>query len=324
MNMRRSLSIMLLIALAAVMSVAPALAQQRSKRLILKDGSYQSVTKWDLQGDRVHYYSSERYDWEDIPNELIDWNATNKYNAELDEPDSNVKAVNAEDAKERAEEEARTPEVAPGLRLPDGGGVLLLDQFNGQPQLDELMQSGGEVNKQMGKNMLRAVIIPVPTGSKQTIEIKGPHAKVQSHVKLPTLYANVDQAENAGSGANRDLDMQADRYRIVRAETKGDHRIVANLKISLIGKTKEQENFIPAKAQPMGGGWVKITPTEPLAPGEYAVVEMLGEDQMNLYVWDFGVNPAAPANSTAWKPEAPRNTTTGTTATPVLKRPPQE
>src|SRR5690242_5105833 len=83
--MRRILQPVLYLALAlALLPLAPAMhAQTLSKRLVLKDGSYQAVREWKVQGDRVHFYSIERSEWEDIPNELIDWNATNKYNADL-------------------------------------------------------------------------------------------------------------------------------------------------------------------------------------------------------------------------------------------------
>src|SRR5256885_14863067 len=82
--MRARFHFVLFVGLTAIfayptMLVVPCRAQTATKRLILKDGSYQVTTKWEIQGDRVHYFSAERNEWEDVPNSLVDWTATNQY-----------------------------------------------------------------------------------------------------------------------------------------------------------------------------------------------------------------------------------------------------
>ena len=290
---------------------------QLTKRLILKDGSYQPAAKWEIHGDRVRYYSAERYDWEEVPSSMVDWPATEKWEKESASHhiSEETKEISAEFEAERRAEEARTPTVAPGVRLPSQGGVFLLDDFRGQPQLVELVQSGGEVKKDMGKNVLRAAINPLAS-MKQSVELPGTRARAQSHQTRPEIFVDVEADTDSSSGPPPDT---AHRFRLVRLQRKKDSRVVGNLKITtMTGKVSQQENFIETIAEPFSGDWVKVTPTKNLEPGEYALAEMLGDKQMNLYVWDFGVDPSAPANPGAWKPVQPPPSKTGTDESPTL------
>ncbi len=287
---------LLLSAMIPLLCAMPARAEQPTNRLILKDGSYQSVVKYEVQGDRVRYFSAERYEWEEIPSSLIDWDATNKYAAELASGKARVHVETPEEREEREKEEANSPEIAPGLRLPGSGGVFLLESYNSKQEAAEILQNGSEINQSKKKNVLRAAINPA-AAAKQSFELKGAHAQIQSHSGQPVLYVDIDEGPS---------DVQpGDRFRIVRAQPKNDVRVIGNLKVSLSGKTSQESTLIPTTVEKIGKGqWLKVTPTKELIPGEYALVEMLGPQEMNLYVWDFGVNPQAPANPNVWRPAA--------------------
>jgi hypothetical protein len=292
----------------------PASAQQLAKRLILKDGSYQLATKYEVKGERVRYLSAERNEWEEVPNSMVDWAATEQYEKDraAGKPAPEAVALDKELEAERQADEARSPHVAPGLRLPDDGGIILLDTFQSQPQLVELQQNSGELNKNVKGNILRATINPIAS-ARQTIELPGLHAKVQAHATVPAIYVNVgqqDQLDKALQVAekSKEQELSWDRFRIVLLQGKQGKRVVGNVKIAIYGKVSQEQKFVPTTAAKLTGGWVKVTPSSDLDPGEYAVVELLGKEGMNLYVWDFGVNPSAGANATAWKPDPSAST----------------
>jgi hypothetical protein len=178
-------------------------------------------------------------------------------------------------------------------------GVFLLDTFQGEPQLVEVQQNVSDVNRDTKGNILRGAINPV-AGVKASIELDGGHAKIQSHAAIPSLYMNV---ETDPATPQPEQSQEAERFRILRAQVKGNKRVLGDVKRQLTGKVSQEQHLVKTTTTRLQGGWHKITPTEPLAPGEYAVVEMMGKEGMNLYVWDFGVNPKAPANVNPWKPE---------------------
>jgi hypothetical protein len=317
--------------LAALLTFSlPSAAQELARRLILKDGSYQLITKYEVKGDRVRYLSAERNEWEEIPKSLIDWPATEKYEKDRAAGASVPEAVQLDRELETARkvDETSLPQVAPGLRLPEDSGVFLLDNYKGEPQLVEVQQSAGDLNRNVKGNIFRGALNPIAS-AKQTIELDGEHAAVRSHVDVPSLYINVEQgteqssptdtrssdgkSEKNASGAPSQGPQQPqqpeqaivpfDRFRIVRTHTKNGKRIVGDIKRAVTGKVSQEQQFVKTTISRVSGGWLKITPTENLLPGEYALVEMEGKEGMNLYVWDFGVDPNGPANANPWKPE---------------------
>jgi hypothetical protein len=300
-------------------------AQQEANRLILKDGSYQSITKYEVKGDRVRYYSAEREEWEELPSALVDWPATEKYEKERTAAPAIPEAalIDKETEADRATEEARLPQVAPGLRLPELSGMFLLDNFKGQPQLVEVQQGEGVLDRSSKTSILRGV---VPNG-KETIELDGAHAAICSHVAVPSLYIKMDedsdQAPPPGETASAKPSLPSldaprtepqrpkqpeqaailDRFRIIRLKVKNGKRIVGDVKHASTGKVSQDEDSVKATTEHVGIGWLKLTPADDLAPGEYAVVEMKGTEGMNLYIWPFSVNPNAPANANPWTPD---------------------
>src|SRR6267154_2111452 len=307
-------------------------AQELAKRLFLKDGSYQLVTKYETKGDRVRYLSAERNEWEELPSSLVDWTATEKYEkdraAGAAVPQAEELDKQVETELERGE--APLPQVAPGLRLPEDSGVFLLDTFQGQPRLVELKQTEGDINRNTKGNIFRGAINPIAS-AKQTVELEGEHAAIHAHVAVPSIYINVEDepsnrppsGETASAKpsepsldaprAEREGPQQPqqpvqplvpfDRFRIVRAKVKGGKRIVGDIKRAVNGKVSQDQSYVKTTIDRVTGGWLKLTPTETLAPGEYVLVETKGNEGMNLYVWDFGVNPNAPANANPWKPD---------------------
>ncbi|MGO9306086.1 MAG: hypothetical protein ACLP3R_20710, partial [Candidatus Korobacteraceae bacterium] len=237
-------------------------------RLILKDGSYQLVRKYEIVGDRVRYISVERGgEWEELPESLVDWDATRKWERDHatqveDASDAMKEAaeIDKEEATERDEAKARRPEVAKGLELPDEDGVFALDTYQGTPELVEMLPS--ELNANTNSKHGLTTLNPM-AGAKASLELDGAHAKVHFHVNEPVLYLSLnarDDAEqvvshamtvNTGgakevAGAKHGAHSASSGFAIVRVDERRAIRIVGAIHMSPNGTVTQDEDVIPA------------------------------------------------------------------------------
>ncbi|MGD0774623.1 MAG: hypothetical protein ABSC05_17560 [Candidatus Solibacter sp.] len=233
-------------------------------KLYMKDGSYHIVREYQVQSDRVHFYSVERSDWEDVPLDLVDLKRTQSEVA-----DRQTKLE--EDAKVMAQEEQAERELEKEKRrIPQDPGVYWL--LGNEVQVMKLAESSLHTNK--GRSILQK-LTPVPMiNGKATLEIQGANSLNVFTNPEQEFYIQLSEPE---------------RFGIAKLTTKGAVRIVENVtKVPVVNEFVEEPTMVDILKKEVDGGLYKIWPKEKLEPGEYAVVEYT-ESKLNIQVWDFAI-----------------------------------
>ncbi len=235
-------------------------------RLYLKDGTFQLVREYQVQGERVRFYTVERSEWEEMPVSLVDLKRTEAERQERQQTlEKEAAEMAAEDKFERQqrEERERVP-VEPGVYLVEGG------------QLRAIKQAESKVVTKKSRSVLK-VIAPIPIVSgKATVELDGDHSANVVTENRPEFYFRLANEE---------------RFSLVRLAVKKDSRVVQHWEIIPVSNELiEKEDEVPIFRKQVDDGLYKIWPEQPLAPGEYAVIEYT-QGKRNIQTWDFSCQP---------------------------------
>jgi hypothetical protein len=251
-------------------------ALPKGKKLVLKDGTFQLAREYTVEGDRVRYWSVERSQWEEIPANLVDWDATHRDEAEQAGRDAELKA------KIRASQVAqltkdidvdRSLEIKPGLFLPDAVGFYALDR---DKLIREMKQSTAEIKTSTGREVEKILSGVSMIPSKKIMDIPGERAAMRLTTAEPEFFM-------------RPADSREPRFRLLRAQIRGGRRILDYISIHFTGEEKHNASEMEIQTWTPATGVFRYTVDERLEPGEYAFVEMTDQGASG-YVWDFGID----------------------------------
>jgi hypothetical protein len=250
-------------------------ALPKGKKLILNDGTFQIAREYTVEDGRVRYWSVERSQWEEIPASMVNWDATNKAEADQAAEDAKLKAkIHASEVAMRTQDidVDRSLEIKPGLFLPDAVGFYALETR----QLYEMKQSLAATKLSMGRETER-ILSGVPLiPEKETMEIPDEHAALRLTVNEPEFFM-------------RPADDREPRFRLIRAQIKNGHRVLDNINIHITGEQTHHSTDLDFQTWTPAHGVFRYTVGQRLEPGEYAFVEVTDEG-LNAYVWDFGID----------------------------------
>lgn len=237
-------------------------------KLYLKDGSFHSVREYQLQGDRVRYFSTERGEWEEIPKDLVDLAKTDQEHASSKE--QSARSARAQDEEDQAER-ALAKEIA---AIPVESGAY----YKPEKELRTLKLAEFQINTDKKRRIVQ-MVSPLPlVPGKATVVIKGEHSSFEVAEKRPEFYLRLAKQEKFG---------------IIRLTPRKGLRIVENVSIVPVSREnvetrKQMETF----EQELGQDLYKVWPEKTLEPGEYALMEyaeLPDQQDVQLLIWDFAV-----------------------------------
>ncbi len=248
-----------------VLTVAVPLLDAANFKLYLKDGGYQLVSQYKIEGDRITYYSVERSAWEQIPVALVDLNRTRS------EQDARQEKLEKEARQLSDEEEAAKESQLEIQKIPRDPGVYRLE--NGQLRIFKAAES--TVHNAKGRNVLRA-LSPVPLiPGKSTLEISGEHSPNVVKESSPEFFLQLSSFES---------------FAIIRLQPDKGVRVAERITILPVTKELVEDRvLVPTFTKQLSdNGLYKIWPQDPLPQGEYAVTEYT-EGKANAQIWDFRI-----------------------------------
>lgn len=250
-------------------------AVPRGKKLVMKDGTFQIVSSYQLDGDRVRYFSVERSEWEEIPASLIDWPATKQAEAAAEKTDAvltNKIKAGEEAAKAAQLDVDASLEVVPGVFLPPGEGFFLLD---GQA-IFPLKQSPASMKLNKG-HFVEQIVVPIPVIPFRTsVDLPGRHASFRMTNSSPEFYF-------------RTTDLGEPQIELLVAPVRGDKRHIENID-TLFGERSHKGKTVSLQEWQVAKGLYRFTLGQSLAPGEYALAQFSPKEDISLLLWDFGVD----------------------------------
>lgn len=242
-------------------------------KLYMKDGSYQLVSSYQVNGDRVRYLSAERSEWEEVPVSLVDFDATKR----AQDQEKIEQKKRDEEARELGNERFyKAPnvglEVAPGVRLPGDDGIFTVDGS----RLVRLVQSGTElVTDKKRAAMELAVPLPV-VKARSLVLLEGAKAAIRLNDPQPVFYVQ----SSSGLGAKLEL---------VRLKPGKESRVVEDVSTSRgkNGKQTEDRTMVSVQRKQLAPNVYSLKPLAPLDAGEYVLGEVV-DDKLSMNVYDFG------------------------------------